>query len=805
MLLGQAAEFLDVTMKQMRLYKNVICPSHMYFERGNVAAAPAPYNKHEFVYISPPGTICIGQSQWTLDLIQWTRMCSHLTDDLNNPSFPTKSVTSCAKEDKALFVAYTGLPATPSNIKRALDEKVLITSKQLANATPNQGGRPKKNENNNNNNNRSNNNQAAPLATTNKKQKSVLPSTADLTKELVKRLRKVKAENVVSDAALTEIAGVMRLKKITAITYLGNDKKTTMAFTPCQSCESHRVCKMVKNLSPNCRECQRRIAKEKQHKRKREENREGRLELDGPVNITRRTPEELKEWGKKNKRERDRRAKVLKRAITKMKTQDELLRNMSPEMKTNVAKSFNYANQNPKIVRDKVSQILKEIIQEENISIGSNVVLSDADCKPIIDMIIDEIKNQCLAFNNQKRQSKYSSRMVGLAMSLYLQSGPTAYEQFRKDSIMIYPSSSYLKSLKYAQDTTDGKSTAQYEDQLKLRKGKEEIGQVIVDEMKLKKDVIINVKSGAVVGVTDDFICQKKLMKNWLDNDKPDEMVEAATHVNQWQYRSTDGRVFNCEFFYNSGSLSGNALLEQFTRVVMNCELVGSKVFGLLCDAGGNNARLMNLLRQSGAGFPNMAWVGEDDVTTANPFDPSRRIYLFHCATHDVKNMRNAFYTPKKEFLDVNGNRISKRVLEECYLRDLDRVRRNTKPMTKMQKSTIHLDRWSKMNVQEAKRICDDDVLAEIADDTYCRLGFPTIDGRLLEQDHGRVGYYPAVARHMKQRLAEKRSSGSITKEDADVLASTISSLEWLANLNDIFTNRLMNMKMPIHSGNIDR
>ena len=67
--------------------------------------------------------------------------------------------------------------------------------------------------------------------------------------------------------------------------------------------------------------------------------------------------------------------------------------------------------------------------------------------------------------------------------------------------------------------------------------------------------------------------------------------------MNQWQYQSVKGRLFNCEFWYNSGSLTGNALPDQSNRVVISCEAVGSIVIlGFVTDAGGNNARLMELL-----------------------------------------------------------------------------------------------------------------------------------------------------------------------------------------------------------------
>ena len=62
---------------------------------------------------------------------------------------------------------------------------------------------------------------------------------------------------------------------------------------------------------------------------------------------------------------------------------------------------------------------------------------------------------------------------------------------------------------------------------------------------------------------------QKKILLNLLEEEKLDSLCEPAKHVNQWRYRSVNGRSFNCEFWFNGGSLSGDGLLEQFNQVVI--------------------------------------------------------------------------------------------------------------------------------------------------------------------------------------------------------------------------------------------
>ena len=99
------------------------------------------------------------------------------------------------------------------------------------------------------------------------------------------------------------------------------------------------------------------------------------------------------------------------------------------------------------------------------------------------------------------------------------------------------------------------------------RKFREEIGELICDEMKLKQDVVMNVNSDTVIGFTEDFICHKKILKSLLDGDEAENACEPATQVCQWRARAVDGASFNCEFWYNHGTLNGDELEEQFNHV----------------------------------------------------------------------------------------------------------------------------------------------------------------------------------------------------------------------------------------------
>ena len=128
----------------------------------------------------------------------------------------------------------------------------------------------------------------------------------------------------------------------------------------------------------------------------------------------------------------------------------------------------------------------------------------------------------------------------------------------------------------------------------------------------------------------------------------------------------------------------------------MRCETVGSQVLVFVCDAGGNNARLMSLLRDR-LQIPEDSWFPIKMVRTINPCDLENRfIYLFHCSTHILKAMRNALYTSKKQFLDENGIRIGKAVVEECFQRDRERELRNKAPLSEVRGTTVILNKWSR-------------------------------------------------------------------------------------------------------------
>jgi hypothetical protein len=93
-----------------------------------------------------------------------------------------------------------------------------------------------------------------------------------------------------------------------------------------------------------------------------------------------------------------------------------------------------------------------------------------------------------------------------------------------------------------------------------------------------------------------------------------------ATAVNQYKFRSVTGKSFNCEYFYNPGSLSGRTTVKQCLSVIKMLEAINCRVHGIATDAGGSNAKLFRLLREGILG--EQLWPIDDMVSFVHPCDP---------------------------------------------------------------------------------------------------------------------------------------------------------------------------------------
>jgi hypothetical protein len=122
-------------------------------------------------------------------------------------------------------------------------------------------------------------------------------------------------------------------------------------------------------------------------------------------------------------------------------------------------------------------------------------------------------------------------------------------------------------------------------------------------------------------------------------NDNFVEEYTLAKKVNLWQIQTEYGICENMEYFYNTGSLTGDEILQQLLRVILCLETTETEVHMLVMDAGGGNSSLLASLRKDKQ--LKGSWIAQDCISFINPFDPRRRIFLVTCAVHGEKALRN--------------------------------------------------------------------------------------------------------------------------------------------------------------------
>lgn len=285
----------------------------------------------------------------------------------------------------------------------------------------------------------------------------------------------------------------------------------------------------------------------------------------------------------------------------------------------------------------------------------------EKDVTEMVDFIMEQMSNCAMTLAGKSRQCRYSPLTMQLAYAMHSRSA-SAYCEFNSLSPLFMPGARRLRGMKQVNKVTDSRDVKVYQLRASARGAsrKSENGYLMCDEMKLKHSVLWNSMTGKAVGLADDMLDVKSVMKRILSDEG--DAVQPAKYVNCWRYiaiqgESTEGWM--CGFFYNDGTLNGATLLRQFDHVTVSCESIGSKVRGLVLDAGGGNNKFTCLLRDNAKFNDDVYWLDEDFCYTCNVFDPKRRIYFWFCMTHGLKAMRNQLLASQqngsKAFVDEYG------------------------------------------------------------------------------------------------------------------------------------------------------
>jgi len=335
-------------------------------------------------------------------------------------------------------------------------------------------------------------------------------------------------------------------------------------------------------------------------------------------------------------------------------------------------------------------------------------------------------------------------------------------------------------------------------------------GNVMCAEMQLKSGIYWNTQSHKLVGfasdseelnLADELDALNDILKGNDNNSLPTQnMIKSlesdncnAKKVNQWRFHSIKGVIHNAEYFFNSGCLTGDELLRQFVHVVSCYEAIGVQILGCVSDAGGQNSRLFNYLhcfRPINEG----SWLSDATILVQNPAVPSRNIAVWFCATHQLKNMRNALLNTasakSKRGFTNKGTPLTWSIVEETYKADCQL----SSPITSLTKSAVFPDGWNKMNVSSAKAPFSFNTISammmNVAVDLKC-------SDEMFMTDITNHNIPTIYKTRLAILMQYQQECGNV------ITASKICTVEYCIHVAIIFNETLLNRNVYINSDNI--
>jgi len=503
--------------------------------------------------------------------------------------------------------------------------------------------------------------------------------------------------DVSSDEELPVAAMQMKLAGVLVL-----NLKDGRSLTCCEGdgCDKCFVRTTRANASTLCKECKDKRGNDARYAQRREDNRHKRVDPKSTVPLTSLSPEELAERSAALNRNRKIESKRRQRLLDKIEYYEKNStirteeRAVSEEMHTHmVAAAKDLADAcEEKTLPERLQALIDELVEESPYE--NNDPISASDARRFVQSIANHLTNWVKEQQGHPSAVRFEDEPFAIAFNHYLRS-PASFRQMKKDDCLVRPSESLFKKLKKEIGVKGGQSfdTAILQPFVRGDVDAESVkasvfategaglgvnwtvdsswnpgcgkewGQLACDEATISQGMVTNSKNNVTRGITNDFFELSRVMGNIMDSDDIESMDRPATKVNQWWYRATDGRMFCVMSFFNGGSLGGDVILRQLVPVILACETVGSRVYLFACDAGGANQGTFKSLRGNRVIPHDMVWLDDEYIRFSNPYEPRRWIYMVHCSTHNLKNMRNRVKESKaagrKCFLDTNGNMIA--------------------------------------------------------------------------------------------------------------------------------------------------
>eukprot|EP00978_Attheya_sp_CCMP212_P012247 scaffold30443_cov23-Attheya_sp.AAC.1 len=233
-------------------------------------------------------------------------------------------------------------------------------------------------------------------------------------------------------------------------------------------------------------------------------------------------------------------------------------------------------------------ELMEEGVKEEKGNPDAKIEKDDID--GILNFIVDELQNTLKDLTGKKKKKQYSALTMQLAYSDWSRS-QAGYRVNMALTPLARPSMRTMQWRRAQTMVRDGICTKAYEIRFFARtaaaaaadKAAAEVAAaeaatthsptattgevpneyvVYVDEMKLKEEMAYSSTTHEPVGMANDTIDIKKIMRRIIAGEK-DEM-KPAVYVNQWRYKNlVTCEAFNVEFWFNDGKMSPETLFRQ--------------------------------------------------------------------------------------------------------------------------------------------------------------------------------------------------------------------------------------------------
>jgi hypothetical protein len=265
-----------------------------------------------------------------------------------------------------------------------------------------------------------------------------------------------------------------------------------------------------------------------------------------------------------------------------------------------------------------------------------------------IDVLSASLKNSARKEAGKARQICYSPECMHLFMGIAAAS-PMALQLLGE--VLPVPSLSTVHARRSGLRADCGPSLAPYlhaRASLKAKNVDMVHGILMCDEVQVKQGLIINTRSGKLVGVAGIPMSVEGLYERLFSAQDAEDRGSLLAgqlfcKINQFIFRSIESPflVFPLEHFSNSGDLDGNELYCQWLHVVHRAETCGLRTVHSQTDAGGGNPQLNVRIRTApGSDRFNGGFVEDRFVSGPHPLVHGETISFSYCTGHGCKNMR---------------------------------------------------------------------------------------------------------------------------------------------------------------------